>query len=250
MTEELENKVALVTGGGSGLGRAIAKKYAKNGAQVVILGRHEDTLKETAQAVEGKISYVVADLTKDEDIQKVADYVKDNFEKLDILVNNAGWCPVQPLSDMTMANYDKVFNLDVRAVVALTIAVLPLIKKAKGNIVNMSSIATQHPNAGFSMYAAAKMAIEGMSKSWAQELAEDGIRVNIISPGAIDTGIWYKTDMSREEEEKNKQGATNASPLHRIGKPDDIANMVLYLVSDKANFITGANFLVDGGAGI
>ncbi|WP_308556480.1 SDR family oxidoreductase [uncultured Lactobacillus sp.] len=215
-----------------------------------MLGRHENTLKETAQAVEGKISYVVADLTKDEDIQKVANYVKDNFGKLNILVNNAGWCPVQTLSEMTLADYDKAFNLDVRGVVALTIAVLPLIKKAKGNIINMSSIITQHPGPGFSMYAAAKMAIEGMSKSWAQELAGEGIRVNIISPGAIDTGIWYKTDMSREDEEKNKQGATNASPMHRIGKPEDIANIALYLASDKANFITGANYLVDGGAGI
>ena len=216
----------------------------------LILGRHENTLKETAQAVEGKISYVVADLTKDEDIQKVANYVKDKFGKLNILVNNAGWCPVQTLSEMTLADYDKAFNLDVRGVVALTIAVLPLIKKAKGNIINMSSIITQHPGPGFSMYAAAKMAIEGMSKSWAQELAGEGIRVNIISPGAIDTSIWYKTDMSREDEEKNKQGATNASPMHRIGKPEDIANIALYLASDKANFITGANYLVDGGAGI
>lgn len=189
-------------------------------------------------------------MTKDEDIQKVANYVKDNFGKLNILVNNAGWCPVQTLSEMTLADYDKAFNLDVRGVVALTIAVLPLIKKAKGNIINMSSIITQHPGPGFSMYAAAKMAIEGMSKSWAQELAGEGIRVNIISPGAIDTSIWYKTDMSREDEEKNKQGATNASPMHRIGKPEDIANIALYLASDKANFITGANYLVDGGAGI
>lgn len=129
MIKELENQVALVTGGGSGIGRAIAEKYAKNGAQVVILGRHEDTLKDTASAVEGKISYIVADLTKDEDIQKVADYVKESFGKLNILVNSAGWCPVQPLSEMTLADYDKAFNLDVRGVVALTIAVLPLIKK-------------------------------------------------------------------------------------------------------------------------
>lgn len=249
MIAELENQVALVTGGGSGLGQAIAEKYARNGAKVVILGRHENTLQETAKNSD-HISYVVADLTKDKDIQKVAAYLKNHFDKLNILVNNAGWCPVQPLSKMTIADYDRAFNVDVRGVVALTIAVLPLIKKAEGNIINMSSIITQHPGPGFSMYAGAKNAIEAFTKSWALELASDHVRVNAISPGAINTGIWYKTDMSKADEEKNKQGAVNATPLGKIGEPDDIANMALYLASKKGSFITGVNYLVDGGAGI
>lgn len=249
MADELANQVAVVTGGGSGLGRAMAEKFADNGAQVVILGRHEDTLKEVADNHDG-ISYVVADLTSDDDIQKVADYVEKHFDQLNILVNNAGWCPVQPLADMTIADYDRAFNVDVRGVVALTIALLPMIRKAKGNIINISSIATQHQGPGFSMYAGAKAAIENMSKSWANKLAPEGVRVNIISPGAIDTGIWYKTDMDKEHEDQNKQGAVSMTPLGRIGKPEDIANMALYLASDKGNFITGANYLVDGGAGI
>ena len=107
MTEELMNQVALVTGGGSGLGRAIAEKYAKNGAKVVILGRHEITLQETAKT-NSNISYVVADLTKDEDITKVANYIKDNFDHLNILVNNAGWCPIKPLAETTIADYDRI----------------------------------------------------------------------------------------------------------------------------------------------
>ena len=107
MTEELMNQVALVTGGGSGLGRAIAEKYAKNEAKVVILGRHENTLQETAKT-NSNISYVVADLTKDEDITKVANYIKDNFDHLNILVNNAGWCPIKPLAEMTIADYDRI----------------------------------------------------------------------------------------------------------------------------------------------
>lgn len=249
MTQELENQVALVTGGGSGLGKAMAEKFASNGAKVVIVGRHEDTLKDVTKDNDN-ISYVVADLTKDDNITKVANYVKEHFGKLNILVNNAGWCPVQPLEKMTIADYDRAFSIDVRGVVALTIATLSLIRQAKGNIINISSIATQHQGPGFSMYAGAKAAIENMSKSWANELAPEGVRVNIISPGAIDTGIWYKTDMDKADEDKNKQGAVSMTPLGRIGKPDDIANMALYLASKKGNFITGANFLVDGGAGI
>lgn len=249
MAQELENQVAVVTGGGSGLGRAMAEKFANNGAKVVILGRHEDNLKEVA-AGNDAISYVVADLTKDDDIKKVADYVQDKFDQVNILVNNAGWCPVKPLTEMTIADYDQAFDVDVRGVVALTIALLPLIRKVKGNIINISSIATQHQGPGFSMYAGAKAAVENMSKSWANELAPEGVRVNIISPGAIDTGIWYKTDMDKNHEDANKQGAVSMTPLGHIGKPDDIANMALYLASAKGNFITGANYLVDGGAGI
>ncbi len=250
MTEELTNQVALVTGGGSGLGRAIAEKYAKNGAKVVILGRHENTLQETAKTNDN-ISYVVADLTKDEDITKVANYIKDNFGHLNILVNNAGWCPIKPLAEMTIADYDRAFNVDVRGVVALTIAVLPLMSDGHRNIVNISSIITRHPGPNFSMYAGAKAAIEAMSKSWALELAKKGIRVNVISPGAIDTQIWYKTDtVSKDAEEQNRAGAVADTPLGHIGKPEDIANMALYLASEKANFITGANYLVDGGMGV
>lgn len=249
MAKELASQVAVVTGGGSGLGRAMAEKFAENGAQVVILGRHEETLKEVSENNDA-ISYVVADLTKDQDIQVVANYVKEHFDQVNILVNNAGWCPVKPLTEMTIADYDQAFDVDVRGVVALTIALLPMIRKVQGNIINISSIATQHQGPRFSMYAGAKAAVENMSKSWANELAPEGVRVNIISPGAIDTGIWYKTDMDKKHEDANKQGAVSMTPLGHIGKPDDIANMALYLASAKGNFITGANFLVDGGAGI
>ncbi len=250
MSDELKDQVALVTGGSEGIGRGIAEKFANEGAHVFILGRHEDTLKKVADANEN-IDYVVADLTKDADVKHVADVVKNKYSKLNILVNNAGWCPVQPLEEMTIADYDKAYSLDVRGVVNMTINVLPLLKKANGaNIISMSSVGAHNLAPNFSMYDSAKMAVEVMTKTWAMELAKYKIRVNAIAPGPIDTSIWYKTDMSREDEEKNKQSMINQVPLHRLGKPEDIANGAAYLVSDKASYVTGIILTIDGGQGL
>lgn len=130
----------------------------------------------------------------------------------------------------------------------MTINVLPLLKKANGaNIINMSSVGAANPAVGFSMYGSAKKAIEMMTQTWALELAKYKIRVNAIAPGPIDTDIWYKTDMSREDEEKNKQNMINSVPLHRLGTVEDIANGASYLVSDKASFVTGDILTIGGG---
>lgn len=128
MADEFNNKVVLVTGGGSGLGKAIAQKFAGKGAKVIILGRHENTLKETADS-NNNISYVVCDLTKEDNIENVISYIKNNFNsQLDVLVNNAGWCPVQSIEDMKLQDYDRAFDLDVRAVVAMVIRTIPFFK--------------------------------------------------------------------------------------------------------------------------
>lgn len=133
----------------------------------------------------------------------------------------------------------------------MTINTLPLLKKANGaSIINMSSVGAHNLAPNFSMYASAKMAIEIMTKTWAMELAKDKIRVNAIAPGPIDTGIWYKTDMSREEEEKNKQNMINQVPVRRLGKPEDIANGASYLVSRQADYVTGIVLTIDGGQGL
>ena len=136
---KLDGKVAVVTGGSSGIGKSIALLYAQEGADVVIISRTEETLKEVCKLNEKKITYVVGDLTQDEVVKKLVDYVKEKFGKLDILVNNAGWAPVKPLKQLKISDYDKTFNIDVRAVVNVTIEFLPLILKSKGNILNMST---------------------------------------------------------------------------------------------------------------
>lgn len=246
---KLDGKAALVTGGGSGIGRAIAQTYAREGATVVIAGRRMDALEETAEGFEG-ILCVAADLTKSEDVTKVVDFVKDNCgERLDILVNNAGWCPVQPLKQITIQDYDNAFDLDVRALVDMTIQTLPMILASKGNIINMSSVGTTHRSPNLSMYQGAKAAVENFTRVWALELAQDGVRVNAIAPGAIATPIWNVPGITKEEAEAHQRHIASGIPMGYVGEPQDIANMALYLVTDEARYIDGATIAIDGAMG-
>lgn len=245
----LDGKVALVTGGSSGIGKSIALLYAKEGADVVINSRKEEALKEVCKLNESKITYVVGDITQDEVVKKIAEYIKTKFGKLDVLVNNAGWCPVQPLKEIKISDYDKAFNLDVRALVNVTIECLPLILKAKGNILNISTVGASHRGPNLSMYLGAKAAVENFTRCWALELVKDGVRVNCISPGAIETNIWNVTDLSEEEAKKHKESMEKVIPMGRFGTPEEVANVALFLVSSEASYVTGSIYAVDGGAG-
>lgn len=247
MSERLNNKVAVVTGGGTGIGKAIALRYAKEGAKVVITGRRESKLQEVA-AENSNIHYVAADLTKTEDVTKVIDYVKQNFDgQLDILVNNAGWCPVQSVKDLTLKDYDSAFSLDVRAVVDITIQALPLILKTKGTIINMSTNGVQHRALNLSMYIGAKSAVENFTRCWALDLVDDGVRVNAIAPGAIRTDIWNVTNLPEKEAREHEARTTANIPMKRFGTPDEIADAALFLASDESSYIDGAVIGVDGG---
>ena len=246
---KLDGKVAVVTGGSAGIGKSIALLYAKEGADVVIISRKEEDLKEVCKLNEKKITYVVGDLTQDEVVKKLADYVKTKFGKLDILVNNAGWAPYQPLKEMKISDYDKAFSIDVRALVNVTIECLPLILKAKGNILNMSSVGATHRNKNISMYLGAKAAVENFTRCWALELAKDGVRVNAIAPGAIETNLWYYTNLSKENAEVYKEKTIKLIPFRRFGTPEEVANVALFLVSDEASYVTGSIYNVDGGFG-
>ena len=244
--ERLNGKVAVVTGGGSGIGRAIAERFAKEGAHVVIAGRKEQPLQETA-AADGKISYVVGDITKTETIEEIVRTVQDKFGRLDILVNNAGWCPVQPITEITIEDYDRAFGLDVRAVVDMTVHALPLILQSKGTILNLSSTGATHPAANLSMYVGAKAAIENFTRAWAIELAPKGVRVNALAPGAIRTNIWNVTDLSPKAAKAHEDGIAAGIPMGRFGRPEEVANVALFLVSDEASYVSGSVYGITGG---
>lgn len=246
---KLDGKVAIVTGGGTGIGKAIAETSAKERAKVVIVGRREEKLKQVCDNNSG-ISYVVADITKTDNIKNIIKYVDDNFGgQLDILVNNAGWCPVAPLKELSIADYDKAFNLDVRALVEMTIESLPLILKSKGNIINLSTVGATHRAPNLSMYIGGKGAVENFTRCWALELAADGVRVNAIAPGAIKTDIWNVPGLSEEESKKHQEGIIKGIPCGRMAEPYEVANVALFLASNDASYVSGAIYAVDGASG-
>lgn len=246
---KIDNRIALVTGGGTGIGRAIAERLANEGAKVIIVGRREYKLKEVADSNKN-IHYVAGDITKTETITKIVEFIDSNFEgTLDILVNNAGWCPVAPLKNITIEDYDKAFNLDVRALVEVTINMLPKILKSKGTILNISSVGATHRAKNLSMYIGGKGAVENFTRCWALELADDGVRVNAIAPGAIQTEIWDVKGLTEEQSRKHQESVTSGIPMGRIADPMEVANVALFLVSDDASYVTGAIYAVDGGTG-
>jgi len=239
-------KVALVTGGSTGIGAAIAKKLAEDGFKVLITGRNENTLTESAAQHEN-IDWIVSDVSKHDDVTKTVTHINNTYKRLDVLVNNAGVATPIPFEQISMEHYDDIFNINVRGLIDMTQTSLALLKESKGNIINIASIVADDPFAGFSIYSASKGAVITLTKGLAKELASHGIRVNAVSPGPIETPLFDKMGLSEEELEGMGESIQQMVPLGRFGTPDDIAYAVAFLASDKANYVTGAQYKVDGG---
>jgi NAD(P)-dependent dehydrogenase (short-subunit alcohol dehydrogenase family) len=243
---KLESKVALITGGSTGIGRAVAFELAQAGAQVVVTGRHEDELREAAAQHSG-ISWLVADVARLADAPTTVEEVQCRHQRLDILVNNAGIAAVAPLTDATPEHVRQLLEVNVMGLIEVTRHALPLLRQTRGTIVNVASVAADQPFANMSVYSASKAAVLALSRAWAQELAPDGIRVNAVSPGPIETPILGKTGIPREQLEEIGSGMVNQVPMGRFGKPEEVASVVGFLASPQSSFVTGAQYAVGGG---
>jgi NAD(P)-dependent dehydrogenase (short-subunit alcohol dehydrogenase family) len=239
-------KVALVTGGTSGIGKVTAIEFARAGAKVVLTGRRE---KEGAQVVAeikklgGEAAFVRADVAKNADVKAMVDFTVHKFGRLDIAFNNAGVEWKGPLDQATEAEYRRIFDINVWGVLNSMRHEIPImLKNGGGAIVNTSSVAGHVGLAQVSVYIASKHAVEGLTKSVALEFAKQNIRINAIAPGVIATEMWdrFAGDELRDQ-------VASIIPVARIGASEEIAAAVLYLCSDNAKFTTGTSLVVDGG---
>ncbi|KAJ2944436.1 hypothetical protein O0L34_g3774 [Tuta absoluta] len=250
------NKVAIVTGGSSGIGASIAAKLSAEGAFVAIVGRNQAKLAAVAEICKQKNNkplIIAGDITIDDTAKKIVSETVNKFGKIDILVNNAGATNVEPsiLYPKALQEFDNLMNLNVRSVVNLTNIAAPHLLESKGNIINISSIAGLRPYAatGFA-YNTSKAALDHFTRSIAVELAAKGVRVNGINPGPVKTDILKNNGAEAENEEKLWKIMMKGTALGRISDAEEIADLVLFLASDKARGITGAFFVVDNGTTI
>ncbi len=244
--KKLSDKVALVTGGSTGIGKESALALATEGAKVLITGRNEDTLKQSAAQHDG-ISYLIADVSKPEDIAKTIAHVEQTYDALHILINNAGVALFVPLEQSSLDDFDAQFNINVRGLYEMTRQALPLLEKSKGVILSTASGVAVSPMANAAAYSATKAAVVALTRAWAKELAPKGIRVNAVSPGPIETPIFSKMGLSEEQMAGMSQSIAEQVPLGRFGAPEDIAKAFVYLASSDASYITGEQLMVDGG---
>ena len=240
----LTNKTAIITGGGSGIGQACAWAFYQEGANVVLFGRREDKLKETAQELGSRAMTVSGDMTRSGDLDRLVQETLSKFHRIDILVNNAGLFKGAPLHEISDEQYDEMMNINMRAVFQLTRRVLPVMMEQKGgNIIHISSILGIIAVPQVAAYNISKGALNQFSRSIAVEYGSYGIRSNSICPGLIETDMT--ADLMKDE--ALMQEWSKGYPIGRFGKPEDVANTCLFLASDESSFITGTVLPVDGG---
>lgn len=247
MSGKLAGKVAVITGGNSGMGLATAKRFVEEGAKVVITGRRQAELDAAVNEIGLNATGVRGDVSNLADLDRLYDVVKQKHGKVDIVFANAGGGELVPIEKVTEAHYDKIFDVNVKGLVFTVQKALALMPDG-GSIILNASIASIKGFPNFSVYSASKAAVRSFARGWTSDLKARRIRVNVLSPGTIDTPILDGLGSNKEETNAMKKGFADLIPLGRIGTSDEIAKAVLFLASDDSSFVTGIELFVDGGA--
>ena len=247
MTRKLEGKIAVVTGGTTGIGLATAKRFAAEGAHVLVTGRRQGELDSAVAAIGPKATGVNADSAKLGDLNKLFERVKAMAGRIDVLFVNAGGGSMLPLGSITEEQYDDTFDRNVKGVLFTVQKALPLLVDGASVILTASNVSIKGTPA-FSVYSASKAAVRNFARSWTLDLKARGIRVNVISPGPIKTpGLVNLAGSDAAEQQGLLDYLASTVPLGRVGDPDDVAAAAVFLASADASFIAGAELFVDGG---
>ncbi len=241
MGKRLENKVAVVTGGSAGIGMGTAKHFVAEGAQVFITGRRQSELDKAVAAIGGKVTAVRGDTSKLADIDLLYQTVKDQAGRIDVLFVNAGFYEVGKLGEITEEHFDKTFNTNVRGLLFAVQKALPLLSRGS-SVILVGSIASIKGFEAFSAYDATKAAVRSFARSWIIDLKGRGIRVNVLSPGHIDT-----PGLSVLMTDEQKASVLANVPLGRLGTPDDMGRAAVFLASDDSSYVNGVELFADGG---
>jgi len=244
----MTTSVVLITGALTGIGRATALAFAREGARIVVSGRRDDEGRKLAaelQKLGAEAEFMRSDVRHEEDVRNLIDKTVSLFGRLDVAVNCAGTEGTPgPVTEQSAETYAATFDTNVLGtLLSMKHEMRVMLAQGSGSIVNMSSTYGRRGAAGASLYSASKHAVEGLTKSAALEAAPSGVRVNMVAPGPIDTGMLKRFTGTDEK----KAGLTATVALKRLGKPDEVAQAIVFLASDKASFITGASYSVDGG---
>ncbi len=242
----LNNKIAVITGGSTGIGLATAQRFIADGAQVVITGRNEEALELAVAELGDRVTGIPGDVANLEDLDRLFAQVQTQYGRIDVLFANAGIAPFVPFEAATEDHFDRLFNINVRGLFFTVQKALPLLSE-KASIILNASVVAQSGLPNTSVYSATKAAVRSLGRTLAAELSPRGIRVNVVSPGLTQTPLVGKLGLSKDELETFGAKMVQQTPLGRPGKPEEIAATAAFLASDEASFFTGADLVADGG---